>query len=79
METHVGLATGAVASPDLPYGYRARIGSVSPGAANEIKPFEFYQAAPPGTTLVLTELSVREVTQGEVDEALEKVVDPPAS
>jgi maleate cis-trans isomerase len=61
-------------SVDRPYGYRARIGSVSPGAANEIKPFEFYQAAPPGTSLVLTELTVRELTEGAVDEALQNVV-----
>lgn len=65
----------ALAETNRPYGYRARIGSISPAAVNEIKPYEFYQAAPDGTTLVLTELSVREVTQDQVDEALDKVVD----
>jgi maleate cis-trans isomerase len=71
--------TGAVVERGLDdvvrnYGYRARIGSISPAAINEIKPYEFYRAAPPGTTLVFAELSVREVTQQEVDEALPLVV-----
>lgn len=58
-----------------PYGHRARIGSISPAAINEIKPYEFYQIAPPGTTIAFAELTVREVTQEQIDNALELVVD----
>ena len=57
-----------------PYGHRARIGSISPAAINEIKPYEFYKLAPPGTTIAFAELTVREVTQEAIDEALDHVV-----
>jgi maleate cis-trans isomerase len=58
-----------------PYGHLARIGSISPAAINEIKPYEFYQVAPPGTTIAFAELTVKEVTQEAIDEALQLVVD----
>jgi maleate cis-trans isomerase len=58
-----------------PYGYRARIGSISPAAISEIKPFEFYRAAPPGTTIAFAELTITEMENNQLDRAIDGIVD----
>jgi maleate isomerase len=53
------------------YGHRARIGYTSPPIVTEVFPYEFYQMAPPGITLVLTTLMVARhtVESGEAQES----------
>lgn len=58
-----------------PYGYRARIGSISPAAISEVKPYEFYEAAPPGTTLAFAELTITEMDESQVDRAIAGITD----
>jgi hypothetical protein len=41
------------------YGWRARIGNISPTAGAEILPYEFYRVAPEGVTFVSTNLVIR--------------------
>jgi hypothetical protein len=41
------------------YGWRARIGNISPTACSEILPYEFYQVAPEGVAFVSTNLVIR--------------------
>jgi arylmalonate decarboxylase len=60
---------------DRSYGYRARIGSISPAAISEVKPFEFYQAAPPGTTLAFAELTITEMDESQIPRAIAGIVD----
>lgn len=60
---------------ERPYGYRARIGSISPAAISEVKPYEFYQAAPPGTTLAFAELTITEMEESQLDRAIAGIVD----
>ncbi len=40
------------------YGWRARIGNISPTACAEILPYEFYRVAPEGVTFVSTNLVI---------------------
>ena len=40
------------------YGWRARIGNVSPTVCAEILPYEFYWVAPEGTNFVSTNLAI---------------------
>ena len=54
---------------DDAYGYRARIGYTSPPLLTEVFPFEFYKVAPPGVTLIVTTLSVLELTGGELQQS----------
>ena len=42
------------------YGWRARIGNISPTACAEILPYEFYRVAPEGVTFVSTNLVIRD-------------------
>ncbi len=60
---------------DRSYGYRARIGSISPAAISEVKPYEFYQAAPPGTTLAFAELTITEMDESQLPRAIAGIVD----
>ncbi len=53
------------------YGYRARIGYISPPAATEVFPYEFYRIVPRGVTLVVNTLPLVERTAAEVDRAYE--------
>ena len=51
------------------YGERARIGYTSPPLTTEIFPYEFYQMAPAGVTLVVTTLAIVVRSKGEVDQS----------
>jgi maleate isomerase len=52
---------------NAPYGYRARIGYTSPPLTSEVFPFEFYQVAPAGVSLVITTLAITVRSAQEVD------------
>lgn len=45
------------------YGWRARIGKISPTVCAEIFPYEFYRVAPEGVTLVTTNLAIRDARE----------------
>ena len=45
------------------YGWRARIGNISPTACSEILPYEFYRVAPEGVTFVSTNLVIRDARE----------------
>jgi maleate cis-trans isomerase len=51
------------------YGWRARIGNISPTACAEILPYEFYRAAPDGVTFVTTNLLIRDARESSEVEA----------
>lgn len=57
-------------SPGATYGWRARIGFVTPTPVAENNPYEFYLMAPEGVTIVLTSLGVLDLTQEQYDRAL---------
>jgi maleate isomerase len=52
------------------YGWRARIGFLSPGAVDESSSRQFYRMAPPGVTIVRTALGVTDITPDQITEAL---------
>ena len=54
-----------------PYGYRARIGYTSPPLTTEVFPYEFYQIAPKGVSLVVTSLAIITRSKGELDDSYE--------
>ena len=55
------------------YGWRARIGNISPTACAEIFPYEFYRVAPEGVTVVTTNLVIRDARESsEVEASWEK-------
>jgi maleate isomerase len=54
-----------------PYGYRARIGYTSPPLTTEGFPYEFYQIAPRGVSLVVTSLAIITRTKAELDDSWE--------
>jgi maleate cis-trans isomerase len=58
------------ASPGARYGWRARIGFITPTPGAENNPFEFYLMAPEGVTIVLTSLGVMALNQSEYDAAV---------
>jgi maleate cis-trans isomerase len=51
------------------YGWRARIGNISPTACAEILPYEFYRVAPDGVTFVTTNLLIRDARESSEVEA----------
>jgi maleate cis-trans isomerase len=51
------------------YGWRGRIGHISPTACVEIFPYEFYRAAPEGVTLVIANLVIRDARESAEVEA----------
>jgi maleate cis-trans isomerase len=51
------------------YGWRARIGNMSPSACAEIPPYEFYRVAPEGVTIVSTNLVIRDAREASQVEA----------
>jgi maleate isomerase len=51
------------------YGWRARLGNISPTACAEIFPYEFYRVAPEGVTLVTTNLVIRDARESSQVEA----------
>src|SRR3984893_10874282 len=54
---------------DTAYGHRARIGYTSPPLTTEGFPYEFYQMAPAGVTLVITTLAIVVRSKEEVDQS----------
>ena len=46
------------ATADRPYGWRARVGFITPSPAHENNAYEFYLVAPEGVTIVMTSLGV---------------------
>jgi len=61
-------ASKSAKSDDI-YGRRARIGYTSPPLTTEVFPYEFYQMAPAGVTLVVTTLAIVVRSKGEVDQS----------
>ena len=51
------------------YGWRGRIGHISPTACVEIFPYEFYRAAPEGVTVVIANLVIRDARESAEVEA----------
>ena len=51
------------------YGWRARIGNISPTAVAEIFPYEFYRVATEGTTVVMANLVIRDARESAEVEA----------
>jgi maleate cis-trans isomerase len=52
------------------YGWRARIGFLSPGVVDESLSRQFYRMAPPGVTMVRTSLGVTAITPGQMVDAV---------
>lgn len=61
------------ASPGAAYGWRARIGFVTPSPGHENNGYEFYLMAPDGVTIVMTSLRVTELTQRQYDDAVNRM------
>ncbi len=53
------------------YGWRARIGFISPSSTLDTPAYEFYKMAPPGVTMVGTIMGIRVLTDDDVARALE--------
>ncbi len=54
------------------YGWRARIGFLSPGIVDESLSRQFYRMAPPGVTMVRTSLGVTKLTEDEIHSAIDR-------
>jgi maleate cis-trans isomerase len=61
------------ASPRAPYGWRARIGFITPSPGHENNAYEFYLMAPDGVTICLTSLRVTALTQEQYSDALGRI------
>lgn len=61
------------ASMGATYGWRARIGFVTPSPGHENNGYEFYLMAPDGVTIVMTSLHVTELTQQQYDDAVSRM------
>ena len=55
------------------YGWRARIGFVTPSPGHENNGYEFYLMAPDGVTIVMTSLHVTQLTQQQYDDAVSRM------
>jgi len=55
------------------YGWRARIGFISPSATIDTNGYEFYRIAPPGVTMVGTIMGIRILTDQDIGRALEEL------
>jgi len=53
------------------YGWRARIGFISPSSSLDTPAYEFYRMAPPGVQMVGTILGIRILTDEDIGRALE--------
>ncbi len=53
------------------YGYRARIGFISPSSTLDTPAYEFYRMAPPGVCMVGTIMGIRVLTDQDIGRALE--------
>jgi maleate cis-trans isomerase len=58
------------ASLGAPYGWRARIGFITPSPGHENNAYEFYLMAPDGVTICMTSLQVMALTQDQYASAL---------
>jgi maleate isomerase len=63
----------AAASSGAAYGWRARIGFVTPSPGVENNAYEFYQMVPPGVVAVLTSLGVLGLSQDQYDMGLSRI------
>ena len=63
-----GQATGGAA-----YGWRARIGFITPSPGVENNAYEFYHVVPPGVVAVLTSLGVLGLSQDQYDLGLSRL------
>ena len=61
------------ASMGATYGWRARIGFVTPSPGHENNGYEFYLMAPDGVTIVMTSLHVTELTQQQYNDAVSRM------
>ena len=57
------------------YGHRARIGYTSPPTATEVFPYEFYQIAPAGVTLIVTTLAIVEMDRAEIERSYDTTLE----
>ncbi len=60
-------------SPGAPYGWRARIGFITPSPGHENNAYEFYLMAPDGVTICLTSLQVMALTQEQYSGAIGRI------
>ncbi|MDH3446456.1 MAG: hypothetical protein OEN50_21230 [Deltaproteobacteria bacterium] len=61
------------ASPGAPYGWRARVGMITPSPGHENNAYEFYLMAPEGVTVCMTSLQVTGLTQAQYSGALTRI------
>ena len=61
------------ASLGVPYGWRARIGFITPSPGHENNAYEFYLMAPDGVTICMTSLRVMALTQEQYSDALGRI------
>ena len=61
------------ASMGATYGWRARVGFVTPSPGHENNGYEFYLMAPDGVTIVMTSLHVTELTQQQYNDAVSRM------
>ncbi len=54
------------------YGHRARIGYAGPLMCQEVIPYEFYQIAPKGVTIMMVSLDLVDMTEEEVEASAER-------
>jgi hypothetical protein len=54
------------------YGWRARIGNISPTACSEILPYDFYRVAPDGVTFVSTICPAKPNAMKQITEMIER-------
>ena len=55
------------------YGWRARVGFVSPPLMTELVPYEFYQMVPEGVGLLVTCMGINDLSPEQMDQALKTV------
>ncbi len=61
------------ASLGAPYGWRARIGFITPSPGHENNAYEFYLMAPEGVTICMTSLRVMALTKEQYSGALDRM------
>src|SRR5215510_12105422 len=61
------------ASLGAPYGWRARVGMITPSPGHENNAYEFYLIAPEGVTVCMTSLQVMGLTQEQYSGALTRM------
>ena len=61
------------ASLGAPYGWRARVGMITPSPGHENNAYEFYLIAPQGVTVCMTSLQVTGLTQAQYSAAVNRI------